>query len=198
MIGLQFTRAVNDIADQVGASMSGPRANLDPDETVYVYALVVPDDFGSVMGYANTIRHLATTADRPLDKWYFAQWLTGGMDLRTEVLTEALGDAGFQDDRELQYHRQAAWLVALAKGLQEAQSRGGLAWCGRPVAALCSMIDSEDAVWIERETARLANPPDLLATFEAELAAAAESWYGTTDPGSRPLRSAFARVLEAR
>jgi hypothetical protein len=60
------------------------------------------------------------------------------------------------------------------------------------------MIDSEDAVWIERETARLANPPDLLATIEAELAAAAESWYGTTDPGQRRLRSAFARVLEAR
>jgi hypothetical protein len=176
----------------------GLRANLDPDETVYVYALVVPDDFGLVMGYANTIRHLAASAGRPLDKWYFAQWLTGGMDLRPEVLTEALGDASFQDDRELQYQRQAAWLVALAKGLQAARSRGRLAWRGRPVAAFCSMIDSEDAVWIERETARLANPPDLLATFEAELAAAAESWYGTTDPGPRRLRSAFARVLEAR
>jgi hypothetical protein len=55
----------------------GLRANLDPDETVYVYALIVPDDFGLVMGYANTIRHLAASAGRPLDKWYFAQWLTG-------------------------------------------------------------------------------------------------------------------------
>jgi len=120
------------------------------------------------------------------------------MDLRTDVLSALLGDDTFQDDQEPQSSRQASWLVALAEGLREARTRGGLEWRGRPVAAFCSVIDSSDAVWVERETARLANPPDLLATFEAELAAASADWYGAAAAGSRPLRSAFERQLRAR
>lgn len=193
-----IARAADDIAGQVVANMRGLRANLDPGEGVYAYALVVPDDFCSVMGYANTTQHLAATAGRPLDKWYFAQWLTQGMDLRTDVLTNLLGDATFQNDRELQHSRQASWLMALVEGLRAARARGGLEWAGRPVAAFCSVIDSSDAMWVERETARLINPPDLLVTFEGELVAASASWYGTADPEPSLLRSAFDRLLRKR
>jgi hypothetical protein len=49
--------------------------------------------------------------------------------------------------------------------------REELVWDGKPVAAICSVIDSTDAPWIERESARMVNPPELLATFEEELAA---------------------------
>jgi hypothetical protein len=194
----QFARAVGDIAAQVVASMQGLRVHLDPDEKIYVYALVVPDDFASVMGYANTTRHLAASAGRPWDKWYFAEWFAEGMELETEVLKEALGSADFHDDRQIQHRQQATWLLALAEGLRMARAAGALEWRGRPVAAFCSVIDSEDAGWVERETARLANPPELLATFEAELATATWVWFGMADGQPRPLQAAFQRMLQVR
>jgi hypothetical protein len=124
----------------------------------------VPDDFAYLMGYGNTTGHLAASSGSPSAKWYFAGWFTEGMDMDAKVLTEVLGSADFNDDKAVQYDRQAAWLIALAEGLAWARAKGALEWRGRPVIAFCSIVDSLDAGWIEQLTTRIANPPELLAT----------------------------------
>lgn len=188
----EFAHAADDIARQVTHSMQGLRDNLDSGEEVYVYALVVPDDFSYLMGYANTVRHFAASKNRSVDKWYFAEWFAQGMELKTEALTELLGSADFHDDKEVKHDRQAAWLLAMTKGLDLARAGGALEWRSRSVVAFCSMVDCDDAIWIERETAQMVNPPTLFRAIEAELTATA--WYGTPDPGPRALRSAFERL----
>ena len=111
-----------------------------------------------------------------------------------DVLLEALGEATFQDDKDLQNHRRGVWLVALMEGLRLARERGGLNWDGKPVVAFCSVIDSNDAPWVERETAKRVNPPELLVTFEAGFAAASAG-YEPADTGPGSLQNAFAHLL---
>jgi hypothetical protein len=192
----QLALAAENVASQVIKSMQGLRENLDPEEVIYIYALVVPDDFAYVMGYANTTRHLAASGGSPSDKWYFAGWFTEGMDKEDEVLTKVLGSADFNDDKTVQHDRQAAWLIALAEGLALARAKGALEWRGHPVIAFCSMVDSLDAGWIEQSTARMANPPKLLATFEEEFTAFLADRYGNTGP--LPLQSTFERIMRER
>jgi hypothetical protein len=191
MESTSIAETAENFASQVARNMEGFRANLGPKQSLYVYALVVPDDFASVMAYANTSEHLATRKGGPLDTWYFGQWFIQGIQLETDVLSNVLGDADFNDDRETQNRHQAAWILALATGLRLAGNRGALDFRGRRVAAFCSMIDSRNAVWIERETARIVNSPELFATFEKDLAAAAADWYRSNQPDSNGMRVAF-------
>lgn len=189
-----IVRAAEDVAEQVAASLKRLKA-FKPDDVVYAYALVVPDDFSSVAGYVNTTRFLASRPEQNNRyRWYFANWSGVATDVQMGVLLDALGDATFQDDRDLQNARQASWLVALAEALRRVRARGELVWDGKPVAAFCSVIDSTDAPWVERESARMANPPELLATFEEELAASS-SGYAPAGSGPGSLQAAFTALL---
>lgn len=193
----QIARAAEDVAQQVGDGLQRLRDRLDPAEVVYVYALVVPDDFASVSGYGNTASWLAKRKGTPTDKWQFAEWFGVITDIQTGVLLETLGDATFQDDRDLQHTRQASWLLAMAEGLKLARARGTLDWRGQPITAFCSVIDSYDAVWVERETARMINPPELFAAVEPELAAAWTRSYGTKAMEPQPLHAVFDQLRGA-
>jgi hypothetical protein len=62
VVNTQITDVADDVARQVIRSMAGLRANLDPHESVYVSALVVPDDSSSVDAYANTTGHFTASA----------------------------------------------------------------------------------------------------------------------------------------
>ncbi|MGH7200985.1 MAG: DUF4303 domain-containing protein, partial [Planctomycetaceae bacterium] len=152
---------------------------------------------------ANTESHLAerlaedeelSDGQRNLYKWYYAEWDAADMALETESLTELLGDAGFDDDEELQAARQAAWLWAMTEGLRLAREQGALTWNGKPVAAFCTMTDSGDAIWLERVTARHVNPPALFSTIEPELESAVQEWYGTSEIEPTPLQLAFEQL----
>jgi hypothetical protein len=171
--------------------MNGLRKHLANDQIVYVYALVATDDFSNVVGCANTAKHFRDSDGQALDQWYFAQWSTTGMDIDSTVLQELLGDPT-DDDAEI----QAAWLHVLTEGLRMARAQDGLNFRGNGVVTFCSMIDSQNAVWIEQCTARLTNPPDLLKSCEDGLKAATEEWYGTIRRQPTELQTAFGRLYK--
>jgi hypothetical protein len=178
--------AAEDIAQQVNATFQGLDEHLAADQAVYVFALVVSDDFGQLMGYANSEAHFAKSERIPLDRWYVAQWFATGMDLECEVLRERIGDAT-DDEAPI----QAAWLLAMTEGLKLVRDHGGMMFRGRPVIAYCSMIDSANALWIERETARAINPPEAYAAIAAEMSAASVEWYGEGEREPSDLQIAF-------
>src|SRR4051794_5955748 len=181
--------AAEAVAQQVMNSLAGLRRKSGKKATIYAYALVPLDDFSSVMAYANTDAHLAKKnagdtlipEEKSLNKWYFGQWWSGGMDHETGPLAEALGDAS-SDDVTI----QAAWLLAMAEGLKLARERGALEHSGNPVVAFCSMADSSNAAWIEPETARHSNPPNVLDPIRGEMRDAVIAWYGKKS-GNRSL-----------
>lgn len=193
MVDPKFDAAAENVAEQVAESMRGLRAKLGQSDSAYVFALVVSDDFASVSKCANTVKHLAASPGRAIDKWQFAQWFATGMDLDLDVLLDSLGDPTYQRDPELaklQPGIQAAWLHVLIDGLRRARARGDLSWDDQQVIAFCSVIDSDDAVWVERESARLLNPAELLATFEEELISVSAG-YDADGSASSPVRMAF-------
>src|SRR5689334_18703103 len=111
MADLPIKLAAEMVAQQVTSSLDGLRRKLGKKATVYAYALVPLDDFSSVMAYANTDAHLAEKnggdtllpEEKSLNKWYFGQWWSGGMDHETGPLAGLLGDASSDD-----VHVQAA------------------------------------------------------------------------------------------
>jgi hypothetical protein len=185
----RIAKVAEDIALQLAKSMRGLETHLNAEHSVYVYALVLSDDFAQVLGYANTLQHFTASSGGPRQKWYFANWFATGMELDTTALCAFLGDAT-DDDIAV----QASWVMAIIEGLRLARSRGALSFRGSPVAAFCSMIDSRNAIWIERESARAANPPELLNSFEQEREAAATEGYGAGETEQLPLYFAFKRM----
>ena len=183
--------ASRSVAEQIALSMSG-LTQKRASEQVYAFALVVADDFASVAKAANTEGHYRRSPGGPVNRWLPSEWFATGMDLEIDHLNELLGDPTFQADPELEKQRpatQAVWLKPLVESLRIAREAGHLTWGGRSVAAFCTVEDSGLAGWFALESARLANPPDLLKMFEAELS---EAWAGwESDEESARVRAAY-------
>jgi hypothetical protein len=189
-----------DVATQVSKSLRSLEKKLASGESIYVYAIVVSDDLNSVMACANTKKHYAQSGGGPLDRWYFGQWVTDGMDIDSSGLMKRLGDPTDEEISEPGPHPvQTAWLVALTEALLQVKKRGELVFRGKEVIAFCSGIDTEAARWIELATARLLNSPAQFTSLESELRAAHDEWYGA-DSGDdvSDLQRSFEKLWKSR
>ncbi|MFO0876107.1 MAG: DUF4303 domain-containing protein [Gemmataceae bacterium] len=184
--------AALSISQQVAATL-GNLGHHQPHEQLYVFALVVSDDFATVCQAANSESHFARSSGGAVARWQPAEWFATGMELDVTPLMDRLGDPTYQRDPALARERpakQAAWLAALVEGLEIARNKGHLTWGDQPLATFCTVQDSDLGPWLARTSARLLNPPDLFPLIEAELA---EAWAGWDPPGdeSAQVQEAF-------
>ncbi|MGL4465451.1 MAG: hypothetical protein ACRDD1_00390 [Planctomycetia bacterium] len=101
------------VAEQIALSMRGLAGNQAVEE-VYVFALVVSDDFAGVCKAANTVKHFRGSSGGVECRWQPAEWFATGMEIEIDRLNELLGDPTFQIDPTLEKQRpanQAVWLA---------------------------------------------------------------------------------------
>ena len=63
------------------------------------------------------------------------------------------------------------------------------------VTVFFSLSDDDDAVWLERESARRINPPEVFAAFEREWRIAAVAQYGEDAFEGGELAATFTRIF---
>jgi hypothetical protein len=191
MLASAILDASKYVAEQVALSMRGLSAS-QASEQIYAFAIEIADDFAAVFKAANTERHFQNSARDPASRWQPSEWCFCGMDLHIGPLNDLLDDPTYQPDPakdQLRPKNQAIWLKVMIEGLRMAREAGHLQWAGQSIVAFCVVQNSGLARWFASESARLVNPPELLATFEVELTAAWKDWE--SDAESDKVRAAY-------
>jgi len=150
------------LAQSIHECMDGIRQNLPDGASIYSVALVVTDDFDSLMVFSNTDLHFAKSEGGMLDKWYFAEWWSEGMDIDTDPLVEKLGEVE-DSDEEPATGNAVDWLGAMTDALRTAKQLGAFKSNGKEPFLFCSMGDSLNAIWLENLSARFLNSADSYA-----------------------------------
>ena len=174
--------------------MEGLRTNIANSETIYAVALVVSDDFDSIMIYANTEAHFATTDGEMLDKWYFAQWSFGGVAIDTAVLSDHFGEVEDWDETP-ETGNASLWLATMTEAMHVAQRKGAFLQNGTEATIFCSMVDSGNAVWLEELSSQFLNPPSRYKEIASELTNSANEWYGEDVVGRAEFKTSYESLL---
>lgn len=180
-IDFNYVRAM--LKDAVRTSFDALRAS-HPQQTFYAFALSDSDGTGpspaanSEQKWLKRVERekLADSDERFLYRWSPAEWAF-----------EAVGCEPFhpvwQILRSEQPHDRLAFKArsfgASIYALKELSDEGYFGSGDRRVTVFFSLSDDENSVWLERESARRANPPEVFAAFESEWRIAAVQQYGS-------------------
>ncbi len=170
-----------------------------PDERFYAFALYDADgdcvcpSANSEEKYQSTIiRNRCTDTDERFQyRWGTAEWgyeavEYGPFDEARELLSLASND----DWMEF----QAASFGASIFALQELAEEGFFGTGESCMTVFFSLSDDENAGWLEWESARRINPPEVFAAFEREWRIAAADHWGVID--GKPYGGALATVFQ--
>ena len=69
----------------------------------------------------------------------------------------------------------------MTKALKDVADEGVFNRGRQPITAFCTMFDDENAVWLERESARYINNPERFDAFAPAQVLAASHWYRNAD-----------------
>lgn len=170
--------ASKDLASSIVECMTRLRGLLGSGVRVYSVALVVSDDFSDIQIFANTDQHFAASNHTDLDRWYFGQYWSQGMDVEFESLTKCLGKVEHWDeDDNLEESNAVDWLAAMTHAMRLARTQRAFVFDGQEATVFCSMVDSLNAIWLEELSARFLNAPDAYASAAPGLKAASSEWY---------------------
>ena len=194
-----FNTARKLLADAIAASVNKVVANQYAGQTLYAFAIVVNNDFHDAMFYASTRELLAERLADPdlicgkeMATWYFGNFDDEDVTpIEVGAAKEILEHPAGSENT----HFQARYLWACANALRDAQRSGIFSSHPPHVTTFCTMIDDLNAIWIERETARFANPPAQYAVFESEQRAAVKEWFCKEDVEVNDLQKEFASLL---
>ena len=194
-----FNMARTLLVDAVAASVNKVVANQYKGQSLYAFAIVLNNDFHHMMFYASTRELLAERLANPdlicgkeMATWYFGNF--DDEDVTPLELGSAEGILN-QPDRFSSNQFQASYLWACAHALRDAQRSGVFNAHSPHVTAFCTMIDDSNAIWIERETARFANPTEQYEAFEPEQRAAVKEWFCKEDVEVNDLQNEFLSLL---
>ncbi len=188
-----LTTASNELARSICACMDGLR-NANPSlDSMYAACLCASDDFSHLALYADTVSHFQQSGGGMLDKWYFAQWWSQGMDLDASPLIEHLGEVGDIDETP-ENDCGPMWLAAMTSAMRIANAQNAFSSHKDSPIIFCSLTDSANAVWLENESVRFLNSQEKYDSIASELTIAHNEWYG--DNTGRPeYRAAFCGLL---
>ncbi len=185
--------ASTELATSICACMDRVR-NANPDlDPIYGVCLAVSDDFAYLALFANTTSHFRCSRCGMLDKWYFGQWWSQGLDIHKESLVKHLGNVDDIDDTP-ENDSGLSWLAAMTNAMDIANKQNAFHTGGEKPFLFCSMIDSSNAVWLENLSARFLNAQDIYNELASEISAAQREWY-TDATGRGEYCAAFETVL---
>lgn len=197
-----LTAACRGITDELRGSVAYLR-DAAPDDRLYAVALVSREGLDYTTLYwayhkplveRQRTRSPDDYGKRMVDKWSYAEWILDADEVDTGLLQAALPEEPGYESSDYQGLRGALMLWSLAGCLRQLAVEGVLEHRGRPVVAFCSLFDSGDAGWVERETARHVNPPGVFAGFEAEHIAFRAARGDRPEPTPSPLQEYYRRL----
>ncbi|MDF1845140.1 MAG: DUF4303 domain-containing protein [Rubripirellula sp.] len=173
-----------------------------PNQAVYGFILATMDDCDHTMVFATSLEALeprlegvTDDTERAFQKWYAGEW---GDDLGHISFQEGekiLSLDSYDDDSaESRRAYQARRLWVMTKALKDVADQGGFNRGRQPITAFCTMFDDENAVWLERESARYINKPEQFDAFAPEQVLAASRWYRDVDE-PRALAEVFQQLM---
>lgn len=171
------------VAEQNAESMSG-LARKQSTEQLYVFALVVADDFATVSKATNSESYFQKSEKSVYHRWGPSQWFATGMEIDTSELIDLLGDPTYQIEPKSQLDTsrcRAAWLASLVEGLRVARKSGHLNWFGKPMLAFVTVEDCGLAGWLAIESARMLNSQDAFELVESTFTKAWDGWDSDED-----------------
>ncbi|MCA9070122.1 MAG: DUF4303 domain-containing protein [Planctomycetaceae bacterium] len=172
-----------------------------PNETFYAFALYDADG-DAIDSSANSEEKFqkqieragcANSDERFLYRWGTAEWAYEATDH-----TEKFGEANAllsEADRDDWYEFQAKSFGASIFALKELADVGLFGTGKNRMVAFFSLSDDEYAPWLEIESARRINPPDVFQTFESEWKICTQqTWGEDIDLTGGELAQAFQKV----
>ena len=197
------------------AAMDGIREWLNalrnqyPSEHFYAFAIYTDGDFTAPEPAANSVERLNDKLQRNADtngkercmfKWYPGEWAHSG-DGRHVVhrawdafdeIEEPDGPEPW-DDEELEgiNSQFAKRLAATVDALRQLSDEGVFGEGETRMTVFCAIMDHPESGWVECESAKRINPPDVFERFVQEQRMAAELCYG--EDANKPGR--LAKVL---
>ena len=189
--------AAGELAETIGSTLNELREALvaaAPGDPVYGVALVITDDFSSLQLYANTASHLAEGPGGVLQKWYFGEWWSEGIEIDADPLTNHIGEVEDFDD-EPETGKAPEWLAAMTEAMRIARDAGAFKFSDQQSFIFCSMVDSLNAIWLEDLSARLLNPEAEYREKAPELREATAEWYSDAEEETTELQSVYEELL---
>ncbi len=178
------------VFDQVRAMLkSAIRTSFDtlrakyPKQTFYAFALYDAEGTGpspaanSLQKWRKRVENegVAEDDERFLYRWSTAEWAYEAAECEPfQPVWEVLEAEKPDDHLAFRVESFGASIFAL----KELSEEGYFDLESGRVTVFFSLSDDNDAVWLERESARRANPPVVFAAFESEWRIAAERAYG--------------------
>jgi hypothetical protein len=196
-----LAQACRQITADLRQSLGFLRSHAVADDRLYAIVLACRDGLDYTMlywGYHKPLgdrqkRRAATDyAGLMADKWYFGNMIDAADEVDDRRLQAAIPLEPVFTSPDYCGLRGALILWSLAGSLRELAAAGEMEHRGRPVVGFCSLVDSADAGWVERETARYINSPEAFAAFEPEHLAYRGSCGA--EPTAGPLREFFDRL----
>jgi hypothetical protein len=198
-MALDFDRVKGLLKEAVRSTLATLRAE-HPDETFYGFAIY--DAEGTCPGpSANSEekwralverKNLADDDDRFFYRWSSAEWAYEGV--AAEAFDE-IGDLLTSEEPENWLEFQARSFGASIFALKELADEGVFGSGPSRITAFFSLSDDELAPWLEWESARRINPPEVFAAFEPEWRIAAEKAYGEVELDGGELGEIFVRLF---
>jgi hypothetical protein len=193
--------------DRVRALLKeGVRATLDklraehPDETFYAFALYDAEGTcpapaaNSEEKYHQKVEKMkiADSDERFLYRWSSAEWAYEGVEAGPfDEVGELLSSE--KPDNWLEF--QARSFGASIFALKELADEGVFGSGDSRITAFFSLSDDENAPWLEWESARRINPPEVFAAFEPEWRIAITQSYGDEEIDGGELAEVFERLF---
>ena len=187
-------QASKELAPSITECLTGVQKHNPDLAPIYAVCLTVTDDFSQLMLYANTTAHFSDSGGSMLNKWYFAEWWSEGMDIEADPLLDTIGEVEDSDETP-ENDLGPFWLAAMTKAMQIAAQEDSFVSNGGKPFLFCSMIDSSNATWLESLSAQFLNPPASFNSIEPELKAAQKDWYGSAQ-GNDKFKAALEKILQ--
>ncbi len=171
------------LKEGVKATLNQLRAD-HPDEHFYAFALYDADG-DAVAPSANTEERyqkmiqrsgVADSDERFTSRWGTAEWAFEAEEYggQIEKACEMLQNADAPDFLAFQVQSFGTSIMALKELADEGFFHSG----DKPITVFFSLSDHDEAAWLERESARRINPPEVFAAFEPEWKIAAKLMWG--------------------
>ena len=169
------------------------------DQSLYAFAIVISNDFSSMMFWASTRELLAERLSNPdlICGKEMATLYFGNFD-DEDVTSVEVSDAEKVLNQPALYEEvtyQASYLWACTQALRDAQVAGAFANHQPHVTAFCTMIDDWNAIWLEQQSAKFANEPDVYAAFDPEQKRACKEWFCKDTVEENDLQREFTRLM---
>lgn len=201
-----MTDKLNEIKELLKTAIRESMKSLEAnhaDETFYAFALYDAEG-AEIAPSSNTQEQFQRIVSRDgFDpdfrygaRWGSAEWAyecegEGPYDEACELLDELRNDMYDEDDEGWYATFRARSFGTSIFALKEVAEEGLFHDREHPITAFFTLSDDDDAPWLELESARRINPPEVFAAFEAEWKQAVLQTWGDYDTSGGELGKAM-------